>query len=142
MSGVRSGSAEARRSASAKRPRRRLAALALAGAALLALSGGAGTRAGAADSNGQFEVFGSGRLTCERWLADRRLGNASSQQSEMWVAGYLTAYNFYVYRDYDITERFDGEYLLEWIDDYCRERSPNLVVVAAHELVQMLRRRR
>lgn len=101
-----------------------------------------GGAAAAADRGGQFEVIGSGSLSCQRWLDDRRLGNASSQQSEMWVAGFLTAYNFYVFKDYDITDRFDGEYILTWIDDYCRERAPNRLVVAAHELVQMLRRRR
>lgn len=120
-------------------------ALGLAGAlALAALLAGpfGGGAAEAADRGGQFGVFGSGGLSCQRWLDDRRLGNASAQQSEMWVAGFLTAYNFYVFKDYDITGRFDGEYILNWIDDYCRERTPNRLVVAAHELVQMLRRRR
>ena len=123
-------------------PLKRISTAPLAVATLIATAFSFVSNVEAADRSGQFEIFGSGTLTCQRWLDDRRLGNDSARQSEMWVAGYLTAYNFYVYKDYDITERFDGGYLLDWIDDYCRERSPNRLVVAAHELVQMLRRRR
>ena len=94
----------------------------------------------AADPKGGFRVFGSGELSCLRWLDDRRLGNESARQSEMWVAGYLTAYNQHVYKGRDVSTRFEGDYLLNWIDDYCRKRGQNNLVIAAHELVQMLRR--
>ena len=96
----------------------------------------------AADSDGQFRVFGAGDISCERWLADRREGNPSARQSEMWVAGYLTAYNQFVHKDFDISARYDGNYLMTWLEEYCRKRPPNQLVIAARELVQMLRRRR
>ena len=96
----------------------------------------------AADSDGEFRVFGSGEVSCERWLADRREGNPSARQSEMWVAGYLTAYNQFVHKDFDISARYDGNYLMTWLEEYCRKRPPNQLVIAARELVQMLRRRR
>jgi hypothetical protein len=118
----------------------------LAGALLAGLAAAllvtADAPARAADRQGRFAVFGSGELSCQRWLDDRRLGNESARQSEMWVAGFLTAYNFYVYKDYDITERFDDAVVLEWLDEYCRDRPQNKLVVASHELLQMLRRRR
>lgn len=117
--------------------RRGLGALALLGCA--ALGGTSATLA--ADQSGGFRVFGSGELSCLRWLDDRRLGNESARQSEMWVAGYLTAYNQHVFKERDVSARFEGDYLLTWIDDYCQKRGQNSLVIAAHELVQMLRRR-
>ena len=114
-----------------------LGALAL----LACLASGPEGQPQAADSAGGFRVFGSGELSCLRWLDDRRLGNQSARQSEMWVAGYLTAYNQYVFKEHDVSAKFEGDYLLNWIDDYCRKRGQNDLVIAAHELVQMLRRR-
>ncbi len=97
----------------------------------------------AADDGGNgFRVFGAGDLTCQRWLEDRRMKNPSATQSEMWVAGYLTAYNQFVHKEFDVTDRYDGDYVLNWIDEYCRKRPPNKLVVAARDLVQTLRRRR
>ncbi len=60
----------------------------------------------------------------------------------MWVAGYLTAYNQFVHKEFDVTDRYDSDYVLKWIDEYCRKRPPNKLVVAARDLVQTLRRRR
>ena len=125
-----------------KRPWAALLLVALLAALGAALGADSHRSAVAADARGGFEVFGSGNLNCQRWLDDRRVGGSSAAQSEMWIAGFLTAYNHYVYKGYDITDRFEGGYLLDWIDDYCRKRSPNQLHIAAHELVLMLRRRR
>jgi hypothetical protein len=114
----------------------------LLAALLAAVLWGNAPAARAADDRGNFATYGSGELSCLRWLDDRGADNESARQSEMWVAGYLTAYNFYIYKDYDITDRFDGQRILQWIDEYCQDRPPNRLVVATHELVQMLRRRR
>ena len=125
-----------------KRPWAALLSLALLAALCVGLGADTQRRAVAADARGKFEVIGSGNLSCQRWLDDRRVGGTSAVQSEMWIAGFLTAYNHYVYKGHDITDRFEGGYLLDWIDDYCRKRSPNQLHIAAHELVLMLRRRR
>lgn len=98
--------------------------------------------ADAADGSGKFRVFGSGELTCQRWVSDRFEGNASSVQSEMWVAGYLTAYNQFVFKGADIAKRFDGAAMLSWLDEYCQKRPPNTLITAAKELIQMLHRHR
>ena len=58
------------------------------------------------------------------------------------AAGYLTAYNQFVFREADITTPYDGEFVLEWLDDYCRDRPSNTLVVATKQLLEMLRRRR
>ena len=123
------------------RPRR---ALWLAAGLAVLLTGsalGLSSAPQASNSAGAFRVFGSGELSCLRWLDDRRLGNESARQSEMWIAGYLTAYNQYVFKESDVSAQFEGDYLLNWVDDYCRKRGQNTLVIAAHELVQMLRRR-
>ena len=65
----------------------------------------------------------------------------SSAQSEMWVAGYLTAYNQFVHKDKDVTDPYDGAFVLQWIDDYCRKRPNNQLYLAARELLALLRRR-
>lgn len=95
----------------------------------------------AADDSGGFRAFGAGLLSCQRWLDDRRESNPSAAQSEMWVAGYLTAYNEFVHRNRDITHPYDGAYVLKWLDDYCRKRPENELVVATRELLVVLRRR-
>ena len=95
----------------------------------------------AADAAGEFRVFGSGELSCHRWVEDRREGNPSAAQSEMWVAGYLTAYNQFVHKDKDVTDPYDGNFVLQWIDDYCRKRPTNQLYLAARELLSLLRRR-
>jgi len=107
-------------------------------AAVLATPAG-GARA--ADASGEFKVFGSGELSCQRWLDDRREGNPSAAQSEMWVAGYFTAYNQFVHKDKDVTHPYDGTFVLQWIDDYCRKRPANQLYIAARELLSLLRRR-
>ena len=113
-------------------------AVALVLAALLAAAGGG---AQAADASGAFKVFGSGQLSCQRWLDDRREDNPSAAQSEMWVAGYLTAYNQFVHKDKDVTAPYDGNFVLKWIDDYCRKRPANQLHLAVRELLALLRRR-
>ena len=113
-------------------------AVALVLAALLAAAGGG---AQAADASGAFKVFGSGQLSCQRWLDDRREDNPSAAQSEMWVAGYLTAYNQFVHKDQDVTAPYDGNFALKWIDDYCRKRPANQLHLAVRELLALLRRR-
>ena len=95
----------------------------------------------AADESGDFRIFGAGNLSCERWTADRSERNPSAEQSEMWLAGYFTAYNEFVHRDKDITDPYDGAYVLQWVDDYCRKRPEYLLVMAARELLVVLRRR-
>ena len=108
--------------------------------AVTILASGPVREAVAADGSGVFRIFGSGHLTCQRWLVDRQEGNASADQSEMWVAGYLTAYNQFVFRGQDISKHFDGEAMLNWLDNYCQKRPPNTLVMAAKELIQMLQR--
>ena len=115
-----------------------LLALAIAAAVFVALPA---AKATAADASGEFRVFGSGQLSCHRWVEDRREGNPSSAQSEMWVAGYLTAYNQFVHKDKDVTDPYDGAFVLQWIDDYCRKRPNNQLYLAARELLALLRRR-
>ena len=97
--------------------------------------------ASAADSDGNFKIFGSGELPCSRWLEDRRDGTESGKQSEMWVAGYLSAVNEFVYKGADITEPYDGPYVLGWLDSYCQKHPSHTLGAAAHELLVTLRRR-
>lgn len=107
----------------------------IAGAAALA-SG----PAVAADVEGNFKVYGSGELLCERWLEDEREDNESAQQSQMWIAGYLTAFNQFVHKGADVTQPYDGAYILQWVDSYCRKRPNSQLIFAVRDLVMALRK--
>ncbi len=95
----------------------------------------------AADAEGKFAVIGAGTLSCQRWLDDRLEKTPSGVQSEMWIAGYLTAYNQFVYSGQDITARSEGTFVLDWLDEFCMKRPQSRLVEAAKELLQTLRRR-
>lgn len=95
----------------------------------------------AADAEGKFAVIGAGTLSCQRWLDDRLERTPSGVQSEMWIAGYLTAYNQFVYSGQDITARSEGTFVLDWLDEFCMKRPQSRLVEAAKELLQTLRRR-
>jgi len=125
-----------RNNAPTRRPWLRFGLLGIA-AALATLGAGA---AGAADAEGRFRIMGSGNLQCGQWLNDHRENNTSAAQSEMWIAGYLTAYNQFMHKEQDVTAPYDGNFVLDWIDGYCRQQPGNPLILAARSLLEELRR--
>ena len=121
-----------------RRPRRLIQCAALCLLLVGVLAPGNGF---AADAKGKFAVIGAGTLSCQRWLDDRLERTPSGVQSEMWIAGYLTAYNQFVYSGQDITARSEGTFVLDWLDEFCMKRPQSRLVEAAKELLQTLRRR-
>ena len=101
----------------------------------------------AMDSNGRYFALGAGSRSCGDFikLREKRVENFTTEQYEIadvimehWVAGYLTAHNFYVTDTYDVVGVVTMDQLKERIEKYCRANPNNRVaegmVVLVHEL--------
>jgi hypothetical protein len=84
--------------------------------AVLALGAGAVVRA--ADSAGNYAIWGAGGASCHRF--QRSSSEASSKQVfKNYLMGYLTAYNAIVEDTYNGLGGLSLEDALAWLDNYC-----------------------
>jgi len=101
----------------------------------------------AMDSNGRYFALGVGSRSCGDYIKfrEKRVENFTPEQYEIagvimehWVAGYLTAHNFYVTDTYDVVGVVTMDQLKDRIEKYCRANPNNRVaegmVVLVHEL--------
>jgi len=105
---------------------------------LLALLAGTAP-AGAADSAGNYAIWGAGARSCHQF---RRAGDdaASLAPFRDFLMGYLTAYNTLAPQTYNALGKQSLEDALGWIGEYCAthqidsfERAVTQLVVAHHE---------
>jgi hypothetical protein len=81
------------------------------------------------DRNGRFFALGVGRRSCEDFVRFReKKVDLTPEQHEMaqhviqhWVAGFLTAHNFYVTDTYDVKGTATPEEMGQWLESYCRK---------------------
>ena len=79
---------------------------------------GAGVDARAADSAGNYAVWGAGGASCHRF--QRSSAEASSEQAfRNYLMGYMTAYNAIVENTYNGLGGLSLEDALAWLDNYC-----------------------
>jgi hypothetical protein len=84
--------------------------------------------ASAMDGQGRFLALGVGKRSCEDFIKFRqkKLELAPEQYEiaqhviEHWVAGFLTAHNFYVTDTYDVKGNATPEDLAQWLENYCK----------------------
>jgi hypothetical protein len=100
----------------------------------------------AMDSNGRYFALGAGSRSCGDFIKfrEKRVENFTTEQYEIaevimehWVAGYLTAHNFYVTDTYDVVGAVTMDQLKERIEKYCRANRTTVlrkVIVLVHEL--------
>ena len=101
----------------------------------------------AMDSNGRYFALGAGSRSCGDFIKfrEKRVENFTPEQYEIaevimehWVAGYLTAHNFYVTDTYDVVGVVTMDQLKERIEKYCRanpnKRVAEAIVAIAQEL--------
>ena len=81
--------------------------LSLAALCGLLLNGGAE----AADPSGTYTTFGTGNITCETWLEDRKKDDAPKWQRQEWLLGYLSAYNNWAHSGQNVAEGRDNKRL-------------------------------
>ena len=84
-------------------------------------------------------ILGAGALSCGQWLTDRQ-GLHSAQDTEAWIAGYLSGFGAYVLHG-DVTRGSDDKALFGWIDDYCHAHPLDDVAVATDHLIDALKTR-
>ena len=112
----------------------------------LLISGGLSTTL-ALDSNGRYYALGIGSRSCGDYIKfrEKRLENLTPEQYEIadvivehWVAGFLTAHNFYVMDTYDVVGTVTMDQLEERIDKYCRANPNSRVAEAMTAIAQEL----
>ena len=105
----------------------------------------------AIDSNGRYFALGVGSRSCGDHLkfSEKRLENFTPEQYEIadviiehWVAGFLTAHNFYVMDTYDVVGTVTMDQLEERIDKYCRANPNSRVAEAMTAIAQELHKNR
>src|SRR5215472_11834349 len=86
---------------------------------------------------GQFMFYGSGGVSCGKWLAQRR-GKESSDEwiawhgDLGWVLGWLSAAGYYTVGG-NLRET-DKDAVVAWVDKYCREHPLDNIQRAATSL--------
>lgn len=114
--------------------------------ASLLISGGPSNTL-AMDNNGRYFALGVGSRSCADYVkySEKRLENFTDEQYEIadkiiehWVAGFMTAHNFYVTDTYDVVGTVTIDQLQERIEKYCRanpnKRVAEAIVVIAQDL--------
>jgi hypothetical protein len=91
------------------------------------------------DANGRYFALGVGGRSCSDYVkySEKKLENFTDEQYEIadkiiehWVAGFMTAHNFYVTDTFDAVGTVTIDQLQERIEKYCRA-NPNARVAAA-----------
>ena len=97
----------------------------------------------AMDTNGRYFALGVGSKPCADYLkyAEKKLENFTDEQYEIadkiiehWVAGFMTAHNFYVTDTYDVVGTVTIDQMQERIEKYCRA-NPNKRVAESIVLI-------
>jgi hypothetical protein len=96
--------------------------------------------AGAADSMGNYTVFGRGSQTCAQWLAGT--ADADSRQPGGWILGYVSAYNAWVHTSANLAAGATATEMISWVGRYCREQPRRTLAEAAQALIYELLSRR
>lgn len=104
-------------------------------------------RALAVDGEGEFYALGAGHRSCADYVAfrEKRLENFTPEQYEVadvifehWIAGYMSAHNFYVADTYDVVGGRTMDDLKRGIETYCRANPNDRVVEGVTALVREL----
>ena len=75
----------------------------------------------AADSKGQYAVWGPGQKSCHAYSEAREAGDYDDYK--YFVMGYLTAYNTLTDKTYRISGDKNFDQILEWLDNYCEPKA-------------------
>jgi hypothetical protein len=97
----------------------------------------------AMDINGRYLALGVGSRSCPEYVkySEKKLENFTDEQYEVadkiiehWVAGFMTAHNFYVTDTYDVVGTVTIDQIQERIEKYCRA-NPNKRVAESIALI-------
>ena len=114
--------------------------------ALLLISAGASYTL-AMDSSGRYFALGAGARSCGDYIRfrEKRLENFTPEQYETaavivehWVAGYMTAHNYYVTDTYNVVGTVTMDQLEERMEKFCRANPNKRVAEAVAAIAQEL----
>jgi hypothetical protein len=107
-----------------------------------------------AEAKEGWEAFGSGTKSCAEWAqaeAERRPVNSGGTMltetgsdipgQTQWVAGFLTAFNYYQSATPNVAEGNDLNGVFAWMDAYCAAHPSDPIAKAAIALVAELSKR-
>jgi hypothetical protein len=110
--------------------------------------------ANAIDSKGRYFAYGVGQRTCEDYVKFREKRLETLEQHERytkdelyeivdkivehWIAGFLTAHNFYVADTYDVVGKSGMDDLKARLEKSCRSNTKQLFAEAMVTLMQEL----
>ena len=101
----------------------------------------------AMDNNGRYFALGAGSRPCTDYIRfrEKRLENFTPDQYEIstvivqhWIAGFLTAHNFYVTDTYDVVGTITMDQLEDRIEKFCRANPKSRVAEAMVAITQEL----
>jgi len=101
----------------------------------------------AMDSKGRYFALGAGSRSCTDYIKfrEKRLENFTPEQYDItkvivehWVAGYLTAHNFYVMDTYDVVGTITMDQLEDRMEKFCRANPNSRVAEAMVAITQEL----
>lgn len=97
--------------------------------------------AGAIDAHGKYSIYGAGNVRCNQWLRSRELKDSTAYRDAEWVAGYITAYNRWVFKGRSVNPAPDTGEILAMIDKFCTANPLDTVSGAAESTILELLRR-
>lgn len=73
----------------------------------------------ATDENGLYQALHY--ISCQQYIEDRKQPPHTGRNAadEIYISGWLTAYNYLVANTYDITPNHDVNVVMNWLDTFC-----------------------
>ena len=105
----------------------------------------------AMDDQGRFYALGVGMRKCNDFikLREKRIENFTAQDYEIaghvvehWVAGYLTAHNYYVADTYNVEGDASLDQIAKWLEEFCRSDQDEYFAEAVVALAESLHDKR
>lgn len=86
----------------------------------LAFAAGSISPANASDERGLYQALNY--ISCAQYEQDRKLPLHTGRNAadEIYLSGWLTAYNYLTPSTYDIVPNHDIMKVMEWLDGYCK----------------------
>ncbi len=114
----------------------------LAGAAMLLALLGMGSKALAADPNGEFVLRGIGGQSCEEGLALVKADPRNAADLASWVTGYVTALNRVTPGTYDLLPLNDVTSVVQIVGGMCASNPKSSMEAVLIEVIQRLSKAR
>lgn len=73
----------------------------------------------AVDSSGNYAVWGVGKKSCFGY--SKAAAGDEIEKYTHYIKGFLTAYNIFTEKTFNISGKMNENQIVEWINDYCEE---------------------